>query len=448
MQRLIDAVAQASEAILEAESFLWQHPAPGYREWEAHKYLAEKFEELGYHLTCPEDIPGFVTQIETGRPGPCVLVLAELDSLIVPGHPDADAKTGAVHACGHHAQGAALYGLATALMQPGVLNELCGSIRLCMVPAEELIETSWREELRKEGKIHFFGGKVEFMYRGLFDGVDMAFMVHPATMGTDLDFMLEEGSNGCVVKNICYEGVSAHAGGAPHEGVNALYAANLGMQAINALRETFRDEKHVRVHPIITKGGDAVNAIPAQVTMESYVRASDSETIREVNQRVNRALAGSAAALGANVVISDRAGYTPLKNDKNLSAAAYEAMVAVAPAERCAILPTWSTGCTDMGDVSSVMPAIHAYVGGAAGTGHGADYYIADRELVCVKSAQFQAALLHILLRNDAACAKDIVAKKDLPFASMADYFDALLELQRDVRAVNYERDGDITLRW
>jgi amidohydrolase len=446
MERLVQLVAQARDAILETEAYLWKHPAPGYREWEASQYLGERLEQMGCKLTYAQDIPGFVTQIETGRPGPCVLVLAELDSLIVPGHPDA-LENGAVHACGHHAQGAALVGLAAALTQPGALDGLSGSIRLCAVPAEELIETSWRETLRQKGTIRYFGGKIEFMHRGLFDGVDLAFMVHASNLGS-LAFMIEKGSNGCVVKNICYEGVSAHAGGAPHEGVNALYAANVGLQAINALRETFRDEKHVRVHPIITKGGDAVNAIPAQVCMESYVRACDVETILQVNTRVNRALAASAAALGANVVLSDRAGYTPLVNDVNLMAVAHTAMLDVCDAKECAIADTWNTGCTDMGDVSAVMPAIHAYVGGAAGTGHGADFRIEDRELACVKSAQFQAALLCRLLGNDAQEAIRIVRQSKPRFASIAQFLETLEDMQRDVRAVSYLQENRIELAW
>lgn len=445
-QQLLDAVARVRDEILAAETFLWEHPAPGYQEWDANDYLAEKFEKLGYHLTRAENIPGFVTQIDTGRPGPCVLVMAELDSLIVPGHPDAK-ENGAVHACGHHTQGAAMLGLAAALMEPGALDDLCGSIRLCCVPAEELIQTTWRETLRKEGTIRFFGGKVEFLYRGMFDGVDMAFMVHPANMG-GFEFSAERGNNGCVVKNVTYEGVSAHAGGAPHEGVNALYAATLGMQAINALRETFRDEKHVRVHPIITKGGDAVNAIPAEVRMESYVRAADIDTIREVNDRVNRALSASAAAMGANVMLCDRAGYTPLVNDSNMMQAAYRAMLAVSSEDKCGLADTWSTGSTDMGDVSAVMPALQVYVGGAAGTAHGADFHIENRELACVKCAQFECSMLYELLCNDACCAKEILACAKPHYACIADYLEDLEKLERDVRAVSYEDDGNVTLRW
>lgn len=130
------------------------------------------------------------------------------------------------------------------------------------MPAEELLELGYRKKLKEQGIIKYFGGKVEFLYRGYLDGVDAAFMVHSAASKQLIGFPL--GSNGCLSKNITYHGKSAHAGGSPQKGINALYAANLGLSAINALRETFVDDDHIRVHPIITAGGSAVNAFPKQ----------------------------------------------------------------------------------------------------------------------------------------------------------------------------------------
>ena len=80
-------------------------------------------------------------------------------------------------------------------------------------------------------------------------------------------------------------------------GINALYAANIGLSAINAIRETFRDEDSIRVHPIITHGGSQVNVIPGEVRLETYVRGKTVEAILEANRRVDRALrAGRARA--------------------------------------------------------------------------------------------------------------------------------------------------------
>ena len=124
MQNRIAAVEKHRTKILEAERYIWQNPETGYKEFKTSKYLAEKFEALGYNLTYAEGITGFYTVIDTGREGPEVLILGELDSIICPAHPDADPVTGAVHSCGHHAQCAALIGVAAALTEPAVLEQL------------------------------------------------------------------------------------------------------------------------------------------------------------------------------------------------------------------------------------------------------------------------------------------------------------------------------------
>ena len=260
-------VEKHRELILAAERYIWQNPETGYKEYKTDAYMKKVFSELGYKLTPAEGITGFITVLDTGREGPEVLILGELDSIICPEHPESDPETGAVHSCGHNAQCAALIGVAAALKEDGVLDGLSGRIRLCAVPAEELLEIEYRSDLRERGIINYMGGKSEFLSRGLFDGVDLAFMIH-----TSGSFCTSLGSVGCMAKKITYKGKAAHAGGSPWAGRNALYAANCGLNAVNAIRESFRESDIIRVHPIITSGGTMVNAIPETVTLESYVR--------------------------------------------------------------------------------------------------------------------------------------------------------------------------------
>ena len=250
-----------------------------------------------------EGITGFYTVLDTGKPGPEILILGELDSVICHEHEAADPKTGAVHACGHNAQCAALVGVAAALKEPGITDALCGKIRLCAVPAEELLEIAYRSELKKQGKIKYFGGKSEFLHRGYFDGVDIALMVHTAT-----DFVVLKGAVGCLAKQVTYKGVAAHAGGSPWNGRNALYAANCGINAVNAIRETFKESDIIRVHPIMTVGGTVVNTIPEKAVLESYVRGATFGAMERANRNVNRALCGAALSLGTNVEIIDTPG--------------------------------------------------------------------------------------------------------------------------------------------
>ena len=87
-EQIIKNVDARRAMILDAEQWLWAHPQTGYTEWEAHNYLKEQYEALGYRLTEAGDIPGFTAEIDTGRPGPTVAVFGELDALDIANHPE------------------------------------------------------------------------------------------------------------------------------------------------------------------------------------------------------------------------------------------------------------------------------------------------------------------------------------------------------------------------
>lgn len=443
---LQSCVEKHRQLIADAFTYLWKNPETGYKEWKSHKYLADAFEKLGYKLTLAGDIPGFTAELDTGRPGPTVAVFGELDGLYCPTHPEADPETGAVHACGHCAQVAALLGLAAGLKEPGALDSMSGKILLVVVPAEELIEIGYREELRKKGIIKYFGGKPEFLYRGLLDGVDMCFMLHSGS-GKDAGVgrVGGRGTNGCMTKEVVFHGKSAHAGGAPHKGINALYAANQAMSAINALRETFQDNDHIRVHPILTAAGESVNAIPDRVVLECYVRGADANSIKEANDKVNRAIAGSALALGASVTISDKHGYCPRIYDRELLKVTNEAMN-MAMNETIFDENGWGTGCSDLGDMSMLMPAVHPGFYGAVGTGHGSDYVFPDGGLSCLYAAKTQIVMLWLLLRDEAARAKMIIEGFKPTFASKEEYFAFADAMTACWDAVSYREDGSVVL--
>jgi metal-dependent amidase/aminoacylase/carboxypeptidase family protein len=311
------------------------------------------------------------------------------------------------------------------------------------VPAEELLEIGYRSTLKEKGIIKYFGGKSEFLSRGYFDGVDIAFMVH-----TSGGFAIQKGSNGCIAKSIIYKGKAAHAGGAPNAGINALYAANCGINAINAIRETFIDSDFIRVHPIITHGGDMVNAIPESVTLESYVRGKTFDSMVKENRKVNRALIGAALSLGANIEIIDIPGYSPLNNDKNMMLIAKEAAELVLPDESLGYYPDgFSKGSTDMGDLSCIMPVVHPYSGGAKGTGHGNDYMIADPERACVKCAKWQVAMLDLLLSDGAARAKNVLDEFKPLFKNKEEFLAYQDSIESSGDRIEYLENGEARIK-
>ena len=90
MKALIAAVEKHSKLILDTERYIWQNPETGYKELKTNAYMANVFEQLGYDLVTAEGITGFYTVLDTGKPGPEILILGELDSIICPEHKDAD----------------------------------------------------------------------------------------------------------------------------------------------------------------------------------------------------------------------------------------------------------------------------------------------------------------------------------------------------------------------
>ena len=444
-EKLSLAVERHVEKMNKAYLFMKDNPETGYREWKAQEHLAKEFRALGYELTLAGDVPGFYTTIDTGRPGPCVAVLGELDGLLCPLHPDSDKETFAAHVCGHNAQAAALLGLAGVLKEPHMMDGLCGSIRLMLVPAEELVEMDFREDLKQKGIIRYPGGKVEFLRRGYFDGVDIALMIH-VMINKNGTGRVTKGSNGCIIKKAVFTGRSAHAGADPHKGHNALYAATNAMNTINALRETFEDEKHVRVHPIILNGGKSVNVIPDCVVMENQIRAAYVEDIRKINHVVNCAVAAAAAGMNCGVKLEDQPGYMPRRNNKVLNSVITDAMEEILESVEYHT-DEIQAGCSDIGDISCLIPASHPYVGGAIGTSHGADYRIPDYERCLKEIAQVNAMTLQLLLQEDGRRAREVIASFEPVFAGKKEYFEFIDSLYLNVDAVEQQPDGNVLLR-
>lgn len=413
--KVLAAIDRRSDDIVGLGERIRRHPELGFKEFKTAALVEETFRTLGLSPKAGLAITG-VRAEAPGRAGdgPTFAILGELDALVVTGHPEADASTGAAHACGHNAQVAGLLGAAMGLVDAGAFAELAGRVVFFAVPAEEYGDIEWRVGEARAGRLEFLGGKPELLRLGHFDDVDLAMMIHTTSRPEDGKAGVPASNNGCIVKTVRYLGKAAHAGGAPWAGVNALYAANIGLMAINAIRETFRDEDTIRVHPIITHGGSQVNVIPAEVRIETYVRGKSIEAIMAANERVDRALRAGALALGARVEIETLAGYMPMRCDPTMAGHFKATMTSLVGAEHYREIGH-RTGSTDMGDLSQVMPVLHPYIGGARGTGHAADFEIVDQSLAYVAPAKALAAMVIDLLADGAAGARHVLATAKPP---------------------------------
>ena len=405
----MDTIDARADELVSLSKTILANPEPGFRETKTSRLVAQKFAEMGMPARVGLALTGVRADIAGGSPGPALAILGELDSLIVNEHPHADGETGAAHACGHHCQIGMMLGAAMALNQPGVLESLSGRLVFMAVPAEEYIEIEYRDSLRRQGKLEFLGGKPELVKLGEFDDIDLAMMCHTTANPEEKRLCISGENNGTIAKKIQFLGKGAHAGGAPHLGINALNAATLALSAINFNRETFRDEDSIRVHPIITKGGEAVSAVPADVRMETFVRGRTLDAIMDANTKVDRALKAGAMAVGGDVVIQTIPGYMPLRQNAAFNDVFRgNAHQLVGEENTGHILRR--NGSTDMGDISQLMPAIHPYVGGATGVGHGADYVVQDYGLALLTAAKALACTAIDLLADGAEVGSRIVS--------------------------------------
>ena len=429
-RRAAEAIDSRSDELVSLAKEILAKPEPGFRETRTARLVAGKFADLGMPARVGLALTGVRADLVGGSPGPALAILGELDSLIVSEHPHADGETGAAHACGHHCQIGMMFGAAIGLMQPGVLPSLSGRLAFMAVPAEEYIEIEYRDSLRRQGKLEFLGGKPEMVKIGEFDDIDLAMMCHTTSNPDERLLCTSEENNGMLAKKIQFLGRGAHAGGAPHLGINALNAATLALSAIHYNRETFRDDDSIRVHPIITKGGEAVSAVPADVRMETFVRGRTLDAITDANTKVDRALKAGAMAVGGDVVIQTIPGYLPLRQNSTMNQV-FRANAHHLVGEENTGHVRRRGGSTDMGDISHLMPAIHPYVGGATGIGHGADYVVQDYSLAVITAAKALASTAIDLLADGAEAGGSIVSNHR-PEMTRAEYLKYMRSLAKE----------------
>lgn len=406
-ERVIKTIDENRELILKAGQAMYDNPEFGYKEFKGTEIVSNYFKnELGLDVEEGIAYTGCRARANENVEGPKVAILGELDAISCSDHLDSN-ELGAVHACGHHIQIAGMLGAATGLVKSGILSELGGKVDFMATPAEEFVELGYRTQLRADGKIKYFGGKQEMIYNGTFDDVDMAVMFHALDLG-DKKVLTGPVSNGFIGKTVKFIGKEAHAGSAPHEGINALNAAMLGINNVHAQRETFKDSDRVRFHPIITKGGDIVNSVPADVRMEAYVRARTIEGMIDANKKVNRGLTAGAYAVGAEIEITEIPGYLPILKHDSMEDV-LEGNLEYLGLKDDMIKGGDFTGSFDFGDVSHIMPTLHPMFGGINGALHTRDFKTVDDEIAILMPAKALALTVVDLLFAQGKKAKEIL---------------------------------------
>lgn len=438
-QKIINIIEEHRDEIIDFARDIYSHAELGYKEFATSAKFAAFCRRLGLQLQEGLAVTGVKAYLNTEkRENASLALIGELDALRIPNHKYANPETQAAHSCGHHAQLAGILGAAIALSDPEIAEHLDGQVVFFAVPAEEYGEIEFKNQLREEGKIKYGGGKCELIRIGAFDDIDLS-IAHHNENGNQISFR-QGANNGFVSKVIKYHGRAAHAAGCPERGINALNAASLGLSALAYHRETFRDSDHVRIHPIITKGGNLVNVIPDEVIIETLVRASNNEAIVDAAAKTDRAFFAGGAALGASVEIETMPGYLPTipqEPDKELVEAAkiaadgrYEVVVRDDKNEV-------SGGSTDVGDLQHIQPVFTFHTGGIRGNFHSAEFEVADEELAYIETAKIFALGAYRFLRDGAREAKRAASdyKPRLTKETYVEFMDSMIKKERKAEA-------------
>lgn len=304
--------------------YIYNNPELGLQEHKACAAHCEILEKHGFAVS--KNFAGlrtaFCATYKNGV-GPRIAILAEYDALPSIGH-----------GCGHNIFG--VTSVATGIIIKEMLNDFNGEILVIGTPAEETN-----------------GAKVEMAKKGVFNDIDVVMAVHPSGEAHYRSGV----SQAMEALQFTFKGKTAHASGAPHEGINALDGVLMLFNSVNALRQQTLET--ARVHGIITKGGEAANIIPDLAVANFYVRAKSLEYLKGFVERVKNCAKGAALATGTELEISNyETSFANLVTNNKLSQTYEKHLKSLGVTD---IRDKESHGSTDMGDVSHCCPTIHPY---------------------------------------------------------------------------------------
>lgn len=325
---ITDYIESHEEAFIETSHTISANPEIGNEEYFAQKTLTHLLEVADFEVT--KDIAGhetgFIATKDSGKDGPHIVFLAEYDAL-----------PGIGHGCGHNLIGTQSVAAGLALSQ--VIEETGGKVSVYGTPAEE-------------------GGpngsaKGSFVKAGYFDDVDAAFMIHPGNKTG-----LTSGSLAVDPLDFKFYGQTAHAAAQPEKGINALDAVLQLFNGINALRQQLKPS--IRIHGIITDGGEAPNVIPEYAAARFFIRAKTWEEAEKVSEKVRNIAKGAALQTGARVEIERFQNEVhEFRVNSELEKVVEEELLKVG--EKIDYTPRESFGSTDAGNVSRVVPTSHPH---------------------------------------------------------------------------------------
>jgi amidohydrolase len=262
------------------------HPELGFHEVRTAGIVAKELTGLGLEVTTGVGGTGVVALIEGAKPGPVILVRADMDALPIveeTGAAYASQNSGVMHACGHDAHTAVL--LTTAKLLSAHRNELAGTVKLVFQPAEEGM-----------------GGAEKMIEQGVLENpkVDVALGLHvwnEKPVGW-IGIASGPAMAGAEIFKIKVRGKGGH-GAVPHLAVDPVLAAAQIVSSLQSIVSRNVAPLQTAVVSVCTiHGGDAFNVIPPTVEMTGTIRTFEPAVRTRVLERFEQVISQVAAGMG------------------------------------------------------------------------------------------------------------------------------------------------------
>jgi amidohydrolase len=358
---------EMSEQVVRWRRDFHQHPELSNREFRTAKIIAKHLETLGMEVQTGVAHTGVVALLKGGKPGPVVLLRADIDGLPVPERNDLPFRSEAIgeyngeevpvmHACGHDSHIAIMLGVAEVLVR--MKDEMPGTVKFVFQPAEEGAPMGEK------------GGAELMIAEGVLENpqVDAAFALHISASQDAGKIGWAAGPRYASVDDfkITVHGQQAH-GASPWMGIDSIVVS---AQIINALQTIISRNLEITEHAgIVTigsiHGGLRSNIIPETVEMVGTIRALNTEMREQIHTRVRAIAEGVALSMGAtaDVQIPLSASYPVTYNNPALAAEMVPVLESVAGIENVAELKP-ITGAEDFSYIANEVPGFYISLGG------------------------------------------------------------------------------------
>ncbi|WP_040215046.1 M20 family metallopeptidase [Clostridium polynesiense] len=307
--------------------YIYNNPELAFEEYKACDAQCSFLEKNGFKVTKGmKNLPtAFIATYKQGTGKPVIAILSEYDALPMG------------HACGHNIIATSAMGSAIETKMGMEKSKMDGTLVVIGTPAEE------------SG-----GGKIIQLSQGVYDEVDCFILTHPTTLPTRL-------AGECMSSirfSIEFLGKSAHASSHPHQGANALSAANMYFVGTGLLRQHFKGD--LRLSGIIKDGGRQTGMIPEYVKIEGSISCFNDKELEMALEKVKACAEGSAIAMGCQCNFDYKPGYKGRIPNTILAEICRKELLELGEPVREGM--PFDYGGEDAGDVSRVIPICNPYI--------------------------------------------------------------------------------------